>query len=48
MTYQHEIRASQSGFNLNGTCLPPLVYQALRKATSSHMMFSHETENDSV
>lgn len=48
MTYQHEIRASQSGFNLNGTCLPPVVYQALVIVTSSHMMFSCEMENDTI
>lgn len=48
MAYQQEIRASQSAFNFSGTCLPPLVYQAVIIATSSHMMFTCEMENDST
>lgn len=45
MTYQHEIKASESGFNLNGTCLPSLVYQGLSVKMSSLTNISREIHN---
>lgn len=45
MTYQHERRASQSGFSLNGMCLPPLAYQGVSKRINSLTNISREIHN---
>jgi len=51
MTYPHEIRDSQSGFNINATCLPPLVYWGVSQKMNSLANISreiHSTANTTV